>query len=58
MSRRFNTTGPCLSEDHYMLLPEERLPQIRDLIDDKHYFVIHALRQIGKRPYCAICPEN
>lgn len=31
-----------------MLPPEERLPQIRDLIDDKHYFVIHALRKIGK----------
>ncbi len=48
MPRRFNTAGPCLFEDHYMLPPEERLPQVRELIDGKHYFVIHAPRQTGK----------
>ena len=31
-----------------MLPPEERLPQIRELIAGKHYFIIHAPRQIGK----------
>nr|VFK00614.1 MAG: AAA-like domain-containing protein [Candidatus Kentron sp. LFY] len=48
MPRRFNTAGPCLFEDHYMLSPEERLPQVRALIDGKHFFVIHAPRQVGK----------
>jgi hypothetical protein len=48
MPRVFNTAGPCLPEDHYMLSPTRRLGQIRDLIDGKFYFVIHAARQMGK----------
>ncbi|WP_437313391.1 ATP-binding protein [Sorangium sp. So ce385] len=48
MPRWFNTAGPCDPADHYMLPPEERLPGIRDLIDRKAYFVLHAPRQIGK----------
>ncbi|HTN89312.1 MAG TPA: ATP-binding protein [Sorangium sp.] len=48
MRRWFNTAGPCNPADHYMLPPEERLPGVRDLIDRKSYFVLHAPRQIGK----------
>nr|VFK22595.1 MAG: AAA domain-containing protein [Candidatus Kentron sp. LPFa] len=48
MTRRFNTAGPCLVEDHYMLSPEARSPQVRKLIDGKHYFIVHAPRQVGK----------
>ncbi|XXU82333.1 hypothetical protein WMF21_31650 [Sorangium sp. So ce1099] len=48
MRRWFNTAGPCNPADHYMLPPEERLPGVRDLIDRKAYFVLHAPRQIGK----------
>lgn len=48
MSRFFNTAGPCRPADHYMLPPERRLPAIRELIDAKQYFVIHAPRQSGK----------
>src|SRR5215210_423047 len=48
MSRHFNTAGPCHAEKHYMLPPERRLPGVRDLIDQEHYFVIHAPRQVGK----------
>ena len=48
MPRRFNTTGPCDPAKHYMLPPERRLPGVRDLIDQEHYFVIHAPRQVGK----------
>ncbi|HEX3532520.1 MAG TPA: ATP-binding protein [Thermoanaerobaculia bacterium] len=46
--RYFNTAGPCNPADHYMLPPERRLPGIRDFIDRKLYFVIHAPRQTGK----------
>ena len=46
--RRFNTTGPCIPGEHYMLDAESRLTEIRDLIDNKQYFVIHAARQSGK----------
>ncbi|MCI5224323.1 MAG: ATP-binding protein, partial [Candidatus Electrothrix sp. AR4] len=48
MTKKFNTTGPCLQERHYMLPPEQRLSQVRDLIDDHSFFVIHAPRQTGK----------
>ncbi len=48
MPRFFNTAGPCLAEDHYMIPAGRRLGQIRDLIDSKKFFVIHAPRQTGK----------
>ncbi|MBN2797976.1 MAG: ATP-binding protein [Deltaproteobacteria bacterium] len=48
MNRFFNTAGPCNSEDHYMLSPVARLPELRRLIQEKQYFVIHAARQTGK----------
>lgn len=46
--RFFNTAGPCNPAKHYMLPPERRLPGVRDLIDQEHYFVLHAPRQTGK----------
>jgi hypothetical protein len=48
MTRWFNTAGPCRPEDHYMLSPIARLPQVERLVSQKSYFVIHAPRQIGK----------
>ncbi len=35
MPRSFNTAGPCLAEDDYMLPPCARLPQVRRFIDAK-----------------------
>jgi AAA+ ATPase superfamily predicted ATPase len=32
-----------------MLPPERRLPDLRDLVEAKQFFVIHAPRQSGKR---------
>jgi hypothetical protein len=46
--KSFNTYGPCLPEDHYMLPAAERLPGVRGVIDRKIYFVLHAPRQVGK----------
>ena len=46
--RFFNTAGPCVAEDHYMLPASARLPGVRKLIDRKGYFVLHAPRQSGK----------
>ncbi|MEM7585025.1 MAG: ATP-binding protein [Acidobacteriota bacterium] len=48
MARHFNTAGICRPEDHYMLAPEARLGELRQLVDAKAYFVIHAPRQSGK----------
>ncbi|MDR2694106.1 MAG: hypothetical protein LBB74_07820 [Chitinispirillales bacterium] len=45
----FNVAGPCVPGDHYMLDPLRGIGgELMDLIDQKHYFVIHAARQSGK----------
>lgn len=48
MARRFNTTGPNDPVDHYTLPVLARLPRVRELVEDKLYFVLHAPRQVGK----------
>jgi hypothetical protein len=48
MPRWFNTAGPCNPADHYVLPALRRLPDVRRLIDQKSYFVLHAPRQVGK----------
>lgn len=48
MAKFFNTTGPCKADKHYMLNPLERLGDVRKLIDNELYFVVHAPRQTGK----------
>jgi len=48
MPKWFNTAGPCKSDIHYMLSPTERLPELKQLIAQQNYFVIHAPRQTGK----------
>lgn len=48
MSRYFNTTGPCDRDQHFMLPPLPRLPELRRLIDERRFYVIHAARQSGK----------
>src|SRR5258708_159966 len=48
MPKFFNTAGPCEPERHYMLPPERRLPEVRKLLDQAYYFVVHAPRQVGK----------
>ncbi|MDR1512132.1 MAG: ATP-binding protein, partial [Propionibacteriaceae bacterium] len=48
--RKFNTAGPVKSADEYCIDPLSRVdwPDVRGLIDDKKYFVLHAPRQTGK----------
>ena len=46
--KRFNTTGPCFPNEHYMLPALDRLPGIRELVAGGNYFVVHAPRQTGK----------
>ena len=44
----FNTTGPCIPGEHYMLPPERRLERVQGLIEESKYFTLHAGRQTGK----------
>ncbi|MCP4687314.1 MAG: hypothetical protein GY859_04640 [Desulfobacterales bacterium] len=48
MGKTFNTTGPCIQDEHYMLPPIERCRGVLKPIKRKQYFVIHAARQSGK----------
>ncbi|MDR2422639.1 MAG: AAA-like domain-containing protein [Deltaproteobacteria bacterium] len=51
--KRFNAAGPCLPAENYMLPVLPRLPEedIKEIIDGKYYFIIHAPRQSGKTTY-------
>ena len=48
--RKFNTEGPVVAADHYLVPPLQRvnLGEVLDLVRDKRYFVLHAPRQTGK----------
>ena len=48
--RFFNTSGPVVPADHYCIPPLTRvdLDDVRRLVRDKRYFVLHAPRQTGK----------
>jgi len=52
MAKFFNTAGPCVADDHYMIDVAERFADnrtnIRTLIEQKRYFILHAPRQTGK----------
>ncbi|XXY21740.1 AAA family ATPase [Sorangium sp. So ce216] len=48
MKRRFNTTGPCRPDLHYMIPADSRLPEAPGLVEQMGYFVVHAPRQTGK----------
>lgn len=49
MKRRFNITGSCNPQRHYMVSLDGRLRKIKeDYVDDGSYFVINRGRQYGK----------
>ena len=50
MEKFFNTAGPIIPEDHYYIPSFDRVdwPEIKTLINQKRYFLLHAPRQTGK----------
>lgn len=48
MGKRFNTTGICYPDEHYMVNLDSRLDEITRLIDQHEYFTINRARQYGK----------
>ncbi len=46
--KNFNTAGPCIPSDHYMVPSAHLENTIEKLIDNKRYFILHAPRQTGK----------
>lgn len=48
MKRRFNTTGVCYPDEHYMVDLSIRLAKIKKMVDSGRYFVMNRARQYGK----------
>lgn len=48
MRKHFNITGVCYPEEHYMVNIEERLEEIKGMVDRGEYFVVNRARQYGK----------
>ena len=48
MKKKFNVTGLCVPEKHYMVILDKCLDEIHRLIDDGAYFTINRARQYGK----------
>lgn len=49
MKRRFNVTGSCIPQRHYMVELDDRLKSIKeDYIEEGSYFAINRGRQFGK----------
>lgn len=48
MSKVFNVTAACMPDKHYMVNIDERLREIKALIDAGSYFAINRARQYGK----------
>ena len=48
MGKRFNATGVCRPQFHYMVNITNRLEEIKELIDGGEYFAINRARQFGK----------
>lgn len=46
--KKFNTTGLCNPNRHYMVDISERLAQIKAMVDEGDYFCINRARQYGK----------
>lgn len=48
MQKRFNVTGLCLQQYHYMVDITKRLEEIKNLVDNGEYLAINKARQYGK----------
>ena len=46
--KKFNTTAVCIPTEHYMVNIDDRLKQIKQLVDENKYFTINRARQYGK----------
>lgn len=50
MKKRFNVTGLCLPERHYMADISERLEEMKAYVDAGDYFTVNRARQPPGQP--------
>lgn len=58
MGKRFNTTGVCYPDEHYMVNLDSRMDEIEHLIDLNEYFTINRARQYGKTTTISLLAEH
>lgn len=46
--KTFNITGQCIPRKHYMVCIDDKLAEIKKMVDKGDYFVINRARQYGK----------
>ena len=50
--KRFNVTGICVPDKHYMVDIGDKLEKIKAMVDYGDYFTINRARQYGKTTTC------
>lgn len=58
MGKRFNTTGICYPDEHYMVNMRERLKEIEAMVAAGEYFTINRARQYGKTTLLNLLEEE
>ena len=48
MKKKFNITGTCNPQRHYMVNMSRRFEEVKELVDSAEYFTINRARQYGK----------
>ncbi len=48
MAKKFNITGNCIAEQHYMADVSKKLEKVYDMVESGDYFIINRPRQYGK----------
>ena len=58
MGKRFNTTGICYPDEHYMVNMQDRLRDIETMVAAGEYFTINRARQYGKTTLLNLLEEK
>lgn len=45
MKKKFNVTGTCIPEMHYMVDTSDKINRIMNLVENEEYFIINRPRQ-------------
>ena len=58
MAKKFNVTGLCLPEYHYMVDISDKVEEIKTYIEAGEYFTINRARQYGKTTTLEVLKER
>lgn len=58
MSKEFTVTGKCIPSENYMVNIDERILEIRKMVESKKYFCINRGRQYGKTTTLSLLKKN